>query len=96
MSNYCKKCGENVGYLGKIVEFIYYKIFRIKSFKHECKQPISVWDEMRHVEFLISRQRYEYRHQSLELNTTLTCFEHEKIGLIKKNNIKHEFIKKCM
>lgn len=32
----CQRCGENVGYLGKIVEFIYYKIFRLKMFKHNC------------------------------------------------------------
>ena len=36
----CQKCGENVGFLGKIVEFIYYKIFRIKMFKHDCKNHI--------------------------------------------------------
>lgn len=101
MSNHCKICGENVGYLGKIVEFIYYKIFRLRMFKHKCEPDPVIYDRELgyvrvpngYVEFLVSQQRYEHRYPSRELNPTLRCFEHEKIELIKKNNIKHKFIK---
>ena len=97
----CQRCGSCIGYLGKIVEFIYYKIFRLKMFKHKCELDPVIFDPEfgyvmvpnGYVEFLISQQRYEHRYPPLELNPTLTCFEHEKIGLIKKNNIKHKFIK---
>ena len=96
MSNRCKICCENVGYLGKIVEFIYYKIFRIKMFKHKCNEH--VLEYQRHL-----------RYTPREPNPTLGCFERdyfipmtnpfeivvpdEEIELIKKNKIKHKFIK---
>ena len=54
----CQKCGENVGYLGKVVEFIYYKIFRIKMFKHKCDENVLHQKELLEMEFLESRRRF--------------------------------------
>lgn len=76
MSSYCKRCGENVGYLGKIVEFIYYRFFKLKMFKHEC-------------EIRTYNTNYIMNNYFIPTNPP----REEKIGLIKKNNIKHKFIK---
>ena len=102
MSNYCKTCGENVGYLGKIVEFIYYKIFRIKMFKHKCKLDLVIFDtELGYVrvpsgylDYLrIQCGRYNPIYMEEDYFLYTRAEPEEKIGLIKKNNIKHKFIK---
>ena len=87
MSNYCKKCGENVGYLGKIVEFIYYKIFRIKMFKHKCNNFV-VCQNCGNINL-----RYNSIHMEEDYFLYTRGEPEEKIGLIKKNKIKHKFIK---
>jgi hypothetical protein len=89
MSNSCKICGENVGYLGKIVEFIYYKIFRLKMFKHKCKVDPPIVDPNTGQINL----RYNPIHMEVDYFLYTRAEPEEKIGLIKKNNIKHKFIK---
>ena len=97
MSNNCKTCGENVGYLGKIVEFIYYKIFRLKMFKHKCKLDPVIFDaELGHVRVpsgYLDYLRYNPIHMEEDYFLYTRAEPEEKIGLIKKNNIKHKFIK---
>lgn len=75
----CQRCGEPVGYLGKIVEFIYYKIFRIKMFKHKCNEH--VLEYQRHLRYIPMTNPFE------------VVVPDEEIKLIKKNKIKHKFIK---
>jgi len=73
MSNYCKICGENVGYLGKVVEFIYCKIFRIKMFKHKCEpDPVILDPELGYVRVpkgyvnYLNRQNFWYNWSQQE------------------------------
>lgn len=91
----CQRCGSCVGYLGKIVEFIYYKIFRLKMFKHECKSLIyNTTPPDGYFEYLrVNNLFAETDDYFLPLRPPLCNVEGKKIGLIKLNNIKHKFIK---
>lgn len=60
----CQKCGENVGYLGKIIEFIYYKIFRLKMFKHKCETWPVIIKGQYDCETTISKQNYYLKKHS--------------------------------
>jgi len=85
----CQKCGENVGYLGKVVEFIYYKIFRIKMFKHKCDENVLHQKELLEMEFLESRRRFwQNWSQRPEIQEVL----YPEFN-IKKRITKHKFIK---
>lgn len=85
----CQRCGENVGYLGKIVEFIYHKIFRIKMFKHECDEKIISHIERMENAYLESRrnfwQEWSQRQEIQEILYPEFNF--------KKRITKHKFIK---
>lgn len=91
----CQRCGSCIGYLGKIVEFIYYKIFRMKMFKHKCKSLIyTTTPPDGYFEYLrVNNLSAETEDYFIPVRLPLCDVEGKKIGLIKLNNIKHKFIK---